>query len=169
ELSGLDLQHGGDGGEGPKPVGTIAFVQVVQDAFKREPGADAMPARGPGEIVIKLRSGIKEFVQTPRAYAGERVSEPGGVEGPNGYAGKEAERRILEQREFHAAVQLVARPAARDPEAAVVDQSGREYMLQTQNQVLSATESAREFLVVGRGSSHRRVVVGIVSIERRGR
>src|SRR5207244_8080224 len=48
ELSRLDLQHGGDGGEGPKPVGTIALIQVVQNAFKREAGADAMPAPGPG-------------------------------------------------------------------------------------------------------------------------
>src|SRR5215510_5996656 len=40
ELSGLDLQHVGDGLEGPKPVGTIAFIQVVQNAFKREAGAD---------------------------------------------------------------------------------------------------------------------------------
>src|SRR5262245_18612894 len=48
ELSWLDLQHGGYGRESPKPVGTIAFIQVVQNAFKREAGADAMPARRPG-------------------------------------------------------------------------------------------------------------------------
>src|SRR5207245_9850865 len=48
ELSWSDLQHGGDAGEGPKPVGTIAFIQVVQYAFKREAGADAMPDTVPG-------------------------------------------------------------------------------------------------------------------------
>src|SRR5437667_5771114 len=62
ELSWLDLQHGGDGGKSPKPVGAIAFIQVVQNAFKREAGADAMPASGPGQIVIKLRCRVKEFV-----------------------------------------------------------------------------------------------------------
>src|SRR6266853_2615505 len=155
ELSWLDLQHGSDRGEGPKPVGTISFIQVIQNPFEREAGTNAVAAFGPGQIVIKLRSGVKEFVQSALADAAEPVPEPGGVNGPDGYAWNEAERRIIQQRELHAAVELVARPGAGDSDATVVDQSGGEYVLQTQNHVLSATERAREFLVIGRGRSRR--------------
>jgi len=62
ELSRVYQQHVSDGGEGPKPVGTIAFIQVFLNALECETHAHVVAAFGPGQIVIKLRSRVIEVV-----------------------------------------------------------------------------------------------------------
>src|SRR6266446_891051 len=100
-----------------------------------------MPAFRPGQIVVHLRSRITEDVRTAFAEtggnAGVSYSDARADQFTKQFAWQEAKSRIAEPRVTGIYVKVVAPIESADPGANIVDEARREYVLQTQDPVLS--------------------------------
>ena len=79
------------------PLGRLTLIQIVVNAFKSEAGADAVAAFGPGQIVIKLRSGVTEVVEAALADASPKLvpARPPVLKAPTGWPGTKPRERSL--------------------------------------------------------------------------